>query len=221
LPFLLLLVSGGHTQFVLVNALGDYQRWGTTIDDALGEAFDKVAKMLSLGHPGGPQVEAEALKGDPARFDFPRPLLREDRLDFSFSGLKTAVRLAAMRIAPLDNSDVGDICASFQHTVTRIIEQRTIKALARFSEEFPEKKPLLVAAGGVAANRAISLVLKQVADRAGATLVVPPPALCTDNAAMVAWAGAERFVLGAFDRFDLRARARWPLDEQDMKVGQP
>ncbi len=220
-PYLLLLVSGGHTQFVLVNGIGDYQRWGTTIDDALGEAFDKVAKMLSLGHPGGPQVEAEALKGDPKRFDFPRPLLKQDRLDFSFSGLKTAVRLAATRIAPLDKSDVADICASFQYAVTRIIEQRTIKALARFSEEFAGKKPLLVVAGGVAANRAICDVLKEVADQAGARLVVPPAKLCTDNAAMVAWAGAERFVLGAFDRLDMRARARWPLDDQDMKVGQP
>jgi len=217
-PYLMLLVSGGHSQFVLVNGVGDYKRWGTTIDDALGEAFDKVAKMLGLDYPGGPEVEQQALKGDPERFDFPRPLLKEDRLDFSFSGLKTAVRLAAGRIAPLDEQDVADICASFQYAVTRIVGQRTNKALARFKQEFAGQNPTLVVAGGVAANQAIAKTLKEVTRKAGASLVVPPPALCTDNGAMVAWAGAERFVLGSVDRFDAVARARWPLDDPDMKV---
>ncbi|VAW13914.1 N(6)-L-threonylcarbamoyladenine synthase [hydrothermal vent metagenome] len=217
-PFLMLLVSGGHSQFLLVGGVGNYQRWGTTIDDALGEAFDKVAKMLELGYPGGPEVEREALEGDPMRFDFPRPLLREDRLDFSFSGLKTAVRLAAMRIAPLDEKDVSDICASFQYAVTRIIKQRTAKALARFRAEFPATPPALVVAGGVAANQAIAKILKEVTREAGARLELPPPSLCTDNGAMVAWAGAERFALNSFDRFDAVARARWPLDDPAMKV---
>jgi len=217
-PYLLLLLSGGHSQFLLVSGVGDYKRWGTTIDDALGEAFDKVAKMLGLDYPGGPEVEREALKGDYERFDFPRPLLKEDRLDFSFSGLKTAVRLAAGRIAPLDGKDVADICASFQYAVTRVIKQRAKKALVRFKEEFAGQKPTLVVAGGVAANQAIAKTLKEVTRHAGASLVVPPPALCTDNGAMVAWAGAERFVLGSVDGFDAVARARWPLDDEDMKV---
>jgi len=220
-PYLMLLVSGGHSQFVLVNGVGNYLRWGTTIDDALGEAFDKVAKMVGLDYPGGPEVEKQALTGDASRFDFPRPLLKEDRLDFSFSGLKTAVRLAAMAIAPLDDKDVADICASFQYAVTRVIKQRAEKALARFKEEFPEQSPTLVVAGGVAANQAIAKTLNEVTTSAGAKLVVPPPALCTDNGVMVAWAGAERFVLGSLDGFDAPARARWPLDDQDMKIAKP
>src|SRR6185312_11562639 len=131
-PYLMLLVSGGHSQFVLVRGVGDYERWGSTIDDALGEAFDKVAKLLALGVPGGPAVERIAKLGDPKRFKFPRPLLREERLDFSFSGLKTAVRLAAEQIAPLSDRDVADICASFQAAVTEIVAVRSEQALARF-----------------------------------------------------------------------------------------
>src|SRR6185437_10467558 len=132
-PYLLLLVSGGHSQFVLVRGVGDYERWGTTIDDALGEAFDKVAKLLDLGVPGGPEVERQARRGDPARFKFPRPLLREARLGFSFSGLKTAVRLAAESIAPLSDRDVADICASFQASVTEIVATRATQALRHFA----------------------------------------------------------------------------------------
>ena len=217
-PYLLLLVSGGHSQFLLVRGVGDYVRWGTTIDDALGEAFDKVAKMLSLGHPGGPQVERLALKGDPKRFNFPRPLLNQDRLDFSFSGLKTAVRLAAEKIAPLNQQDIADICAGFQQSVTDIISKRSEAALQRFQDEFPDIDPTMVVAGGVAANRAIGGALAKVTDTHNAQLVVPPAALCTDNGAMVAWAGAERFALGAIDGFDIPARARWPLDGKEMSV---
>lgn len=217
-PYLLLLVSGGHTQFVLVRGVGAYERWGTTIDDALGEAFDKVAKLLDLGNPGGPQVEAQAKLGDAHRFAFPRPLLREDRLDFSFSGLKTAVRLAAEHIAPLQPHDVADICASFQLAVTDIVTSRSAAALARFRAELPEASPTLVVAGGVAANMAIGDGLRRVAEAAGARLVVPPIPLCTDNGAMVAWAGAERLALGETDGLDSPARARWPLDSADMGV---
>ena len=215
-PYLMLLVSGGHSQFVLVRGVGDYQRWGSTIDDALGEAFDKVAKLLGLGQPGGPQVERQAALGDASRFRFPRPLLREQRLDFSFSGLKTAVRLAAEEIAPLSDKDVADICAGFQLAVAEIVSVRSTAALARFAQQLPDTPLRLVVAGGVAANTAIRTGLQRVAAEAGAQLVVPPIALCTDNGAMVAWAGAERLALGAADGLDFAAKARWPLDSADM-----
>lgn len=217
-PYLMLLVSGGHSQFVMVNGVGDYQRWGTTIDDALGEAFDKIAKMLDLGHPGGPLVEKAALTGDPKRFAFPRPLLKQKRLDFSFSGLKTAVRLAAEKIAPLTDQDVADICAGFQAAVTEIICKRSLAALERFRDERPEAVLQLVVAGGVAANQHIGEGLRSIAAEAGATLTIPPPALCTDNGAMIAWAGAERLALGRRDPLSFIAKARWPLDDSDMVI---
>jgi N6-L-threonylcarbamoyladenine synthase len=217
-PYLLLLVSGGHSQFVLVRGVGDHQRWGTTIDDALGEAFDKVAKLLDLGNPGGPEVERHAALGDPKRFRFPRPLRREPTLDFSFSGLKTAVRLAAEQIAPLTATDVADICAGFQAAVTDVVTHRAAAALERFRAELPATPPVLVVAGGVAANRAIGDGLRGVAAETGARLVVPPIAICTDNGAMVAWAGAERLALGDHADLDVSARARWPLDSADMEL---
>ncbi len=210
-PYLMLLVSGGHSQFVLVRGVGDYERWGSTIDDALGEAFDKVAKLLDLGSPGGPHVEKQALLGDPKRFRFPRPLLKEKTLDFSFSGLKTAVRLAAEEIAPLSDTDVADICAGFQAAVAEIVRVRAGQALERFGDG-----ATLVVAGGVAANKAIGRALQQEADVAGARLVIPPMALCTDNGAMVAWAGAERLALGSVDGMAFAAKPRWPLDSADM-----
>lgn len=217
-PYLMLLVSGGHSQFVLVRGVGDYERWGGTIDDALGEAFDKVAKLLSLGHPGGPAVERIARDGDARRFKFPRPLLREVRLDFSFSGLKTAVRLQAEALAPLTDTDVADIAASFQAAVVDIVATRSRQALERFKAELPGVVPQLVVAGGVAANRSIAAALVKVTADLGAKLVVPPIGLCTDNGAMVAWAGAERLALGARNGLDVAARPRWPLDTPDMKV---
>lgn len=217
-PYLMLLVSGGHSQFVLVRGVGDYERWGSTIDDALGEAFDKVAKLLDIGQPGGPMVEKLALAGDPRRFRFPRPLLKEDRLDFSFSGLKTAVRLAAEEIAPVSAQDIADICAGFQAAVTEVVTQRAGKAIRRFAQILPGQPIRLVVAGGVAANKAIGAGLRREAETAGAELIVPPPALCTDNGAMVAWAGAERLALAAIDGLDFIARPRWPLDAPDMDV---
>jgi N6-L-threonylcarbamoyladenine synthase len=215
-PYLLLLVSGGHSQFVLVRGVGDYARWGTTIDDALGEAFDKVAKFLGLGVPGGPDVEKLARTGDPARFRLPRPMLRDESLDFSFSGLKTAVRLAAERSAPLNAQDAADLCASFQAAVTDVLTARTRRALARFRAELPGVAPVLVVAGGVAANQAIGAGLCEAAADSAARLVVPPIQLCTDNGVMVAWAGAERLALGDRDGLDATAHARWPLDSPDM-----
>jgi N6-L-threonylcarbamoyladenine synthase len=218
-PYLLLLVSGGHSQFVLVRGVGEYERLGTTIDDALGEAFDKVAKMLNLGFPGGPQVEKWAQKGDPKRFDFPKPLLNQKRLDFSFSGLKTAVRLAAEDLAPLTDQNVADICASFQATIVKILEKRCTDALRYFEDHLPGAPATLVVAGGVAANKAIAAALEHVVDAAGAELVVPPFNLCTDNGAMIAWAGAERFHLGESHDAKFSARPRWPLNSEDMRVG--
>jgi N6-L-threonylcarbamoyladenine synthase len=217
-PYLMLLVSGGHSQFVLVEGVGRYRLWGTTIDDALGEAFDKVAKLLGLGVPGGPEVEKLARFGDPERFAFPRPLLREERLDFSFSGLKTAVRLMAERLAPLSDQDAADISASLQRTVAEIVAARTRSALARFAGIMPGQRLRMVVAGGVAANRTIGAALHRVADAAGAELIIPAPELCTDNGAMVAWAGAERLVLGATNALNIAARPRWPLDSPDMAV---
>ncbi len=212
-PYLMLLVSGGHSQIVLVKGVGDYERWGSTIDDALGEAFDKAAKLLGLGYPGGPEVEKAARNGDPKRFALPRPLLREKRLDFSFSGLKTALRLAAESVAPVSKTDIADLCASFQAAVTDIVAVRSAQALARFAAEYEDVVPTYVVAGGVAANAAIGSALREVARQTGANLVIPPPALCTDNGAMIGWAGAERFALGLVDGFDVAARPRWPLDE--------
>ncbi|AQS42278.1 MAG: tRNA N6-adenosine threonylcarbamoyltransferase [Candidatus Tokpelaia hoelldobleri] len=214
-PYLLLLVSGGHTQLVLVKGLGDYQRLGTTIDDALGEAFDKTAKLLGLPYPGGPAVEQAAQAGDSQRFAFPRPLKGAVRPDFSFSGLKTAVRQAAVALEPLKEQDIADICASFQAAVTDSLRERVARGLARFGGLFPAvETPALVVAGGVAANKAIRGALEDLCARYGFRFIAPPLALCTDNAAMIAWAGAEHFAHGEKSALDTAPRARWPLDEK-------
>jgi N6-L-threonylcarbamoyladenine synthase len=168
--------------------------------------------------PGGPEVEKLARLGDPDRFSFPRPLLREERLDFSFSGLKTAVRLMAEKLAPLPDQDVADICASFQRTVAEIVAVRTAAALQRLAAARPGRRLRMVVAGGVAANKTIGAALHRVADTASAELIIPPPALCTDNGAMVAWAGAERLALGATSGLDFAARPRWPLESADMAI---
>jgi N6-L-threonylcarbamoyladenine synthase len=211
-PYLLLLISGGHTQLLAVNGVGNYSRYGTTIDDALGEAFDKVAKLLGLGYPGGAQVEELAKKGRSDRFRFPRPLLGRDDCHFSFSGLKTAVRQAVERLPGLSLADKRDLCASFQSAVTGVLLDRTERAMERFIAASPSSGRVLVVAGGVAANKAIGEGLDDLCRRRGFDLNIPPPALCTDNAAMIAWAGAERLALGMIDGLDAPARARWPLD---------
>ena len=214
-PYLVLLVSGGHTQLICVRGLGDYQRWGTTIDDAIGEAFDKTAKLLGLPYPGGPNVEKAALNGDASRFRFPQPLKGQDRLDFSFSGLKTAVRQTASSMAPLSDADICDICASFQATAAASLCERTVRALKRFRQTFPDlAAPALVAAGGVASNKLIRSELTARCEQNGVRFVAPPLPLCTDNAAMIAWAGLERLEAGRFDTdaMDIAPRSRWPLD---------
>lgn len=214
-PYLLLLVSGGHTQILAVRGVGDYQRWATTIDDALGEAFDKTAKMLGLPYPGGPNVEKAAASGDAGRFAFPRPMKGSAQPDFSFSGLKTAVRQAASAIEPLSDRDVADICASFQAAVADALGDRVSRALARFRREFPDTAaPALVVAGGVAANHTIKATLERLCAEARFAFVAPPLKLCTDNAAMIAWAGIERMREGLAQEngFDFVPRSRWPLD---------
>ncbi len=210
-PYLLLLVSGGHSQLVAVNGVGDYSRLGSTVDDALGEAFDKAAKLLGLPYPGGPRVEQTAAGGDPTRFDFPRPMAGRKNPDFSFSGLKTAVRLEAERIAPLTNTDVADLCASFQAAAVDVIVDRCRAAL-RLLGQAQRPPNALVAAGGVAANGAIRRALARLCAESGLKLALPPPDLCADNGAMIAWAGLERFRLGLVDGMDFAARPRWPLD---------
>jgi N6-L-threonylcarbamoyladenine synthase len=211
-PYCLFLASGGHTQIVAVRGIGDYVRIGTTVDDAIGEAFDKTAKLLGLGYPGGPQVEQEAREGNPVRFDLPRPMVGRADADFSLSGLKTALRLEAEKIAPLSDRDVADLCASFQQAVADVVLDRLRAGLAIFRERYGPPTAL-VAAGGVAANHTIRKALHRNAYEAGTVLVAPPAELCTDNGAMIAWAGAERLALGLTDGLDVAPRARWPLGE--------
>lgn len=216
-PYLLLLVSGGHTQLLAVRGVADYVRLGTTIDDAVGEAFDKVAKMLSLPYPGGPSVEREALTGDPEAFDFPRPMQGRAEPNFSLSGLKTAVRLAAERIAPLSDQSVRDLCASFQAAVVDVMVERTRVGLKAFRSAHG-KPTCLVVAGGVAANKSIQRGLARLATEAGLKLIAPPLHLCGDNGAMIAWAGIERLRLGLTDGLDAPPRPRWPLEAKPAPV---
>jgi N6-L-threonylcarbamoyladenine synthase len=219
-PFCLFLASGGHTQILGVRGVGDYLRLGGTLDDAIGEAFDKTAKLLGLGYPGGPLVEKEAAHGDPARFALPRPMVGRRDADFSLSGLKTALRLEAEKIAPLRDQDVADLCASFQQAVLDVVKDRLRSGLAMFRVRIGTPSAL-VCAGGVAANQTIRKALHRVAFEIGTDLVAPPPALCTDNGAMIAWAGAERLALGLTDALDVAPRARWPLDQVTKVVAEP
>ncbi len=217
-PYLLLLVSGGHSQLLAVEDVGRYRRLGTTVDDALGEAFDKCAKLLGLGFPGGPQVERAAARGDATRFALPRPLVGTPGCDFSFSGLKTALRQVAEDIAPLSDQDVADLAASFQAAAADAVVDRCRAALRDFNEAVGKPPTALVAAGGVAANQTIRAQLDALCREAGVPFAVPPPHLCTDNAVMIAWAGAERLAADLAPDPALAARARWPLDEAAMPV---
>ena len=221
-PFLLLLVSGGHCQLLIVESVGSYRRLGTTLDDAPGEAFDKTAKLMGLGFPGGPAVERKAEAGDAARFDFPRALLGRKGCDFSFSGLKTALRVKLDRLreeGAVSEQDQADLCAGFQAACVEALSRVTTKAMGLFREAHPDTNaPVLAVAGGVAANQAVRASLDQAAEAQGFTLIAPPLALCTDNAAMIAWAGLERFAAGHEDDLTLAPRPRWPLDETAKPV---
>jgi N6-L-threonylcarbamoyladenine synthase len=207
-PYLVLLATGGHCQLLIAEGVGRYRRLGTTMDDAVGEAFDKGAKMLGLPYPGGPEVERRAETGDAKRFDLPRPLKGRPGCDFSFSGLKTALRQTIEALPPgkLSEQDIADACASLQAAITEVMIDRTKNALREF------RGKTLVVAGGVAANVMLRAALTKLADEHGLQFVAPPLRLCTDNGAMIAWAGLERLRLGLTDGLDFAPTPRWPLD---------
>jgi N6-L-threonylcarbamoyladenine synthase len=215
-PYLILLVSGGHCQFLVAQGPGTFSRLGGTIDDAPGEAFDKTARLLGLPQPGGPSVERAALEGDARRFRLPRPLLDRPGCDMSFSGLKTALLRERDRIVAekggITVQDRSDLCASFQAAVTDVLAEKSRRALDEYLALEPDM-PLFAVAGGVAANTSIRAALETVSTERGARFLAPPLALCTDNAAMIAWAGIERFRAGDSDDMSLAARPRWPLDQ--------
>ena len=213
-PYLLLLVSGGHTQLLSVKGLGDYQRLGSTVDDAAGEAFDKSAKVMGLGFPGGPNVERIAKKGDPHAVKLPRPFKGKDHADFSFAGLKTAVA-RAFEASDKSDSSKANIAASFQQAVCDVLGERTLRAMTMFRKDIdaaPNSPQRFVVAGGVAANSQIRNTLDALCAENDFTLLAPPLKFCTDNAAMIALAGAEHYALGNFDSMEVKARPRWPLD---------
>ena len=207
-PFLLLLISGGHCQLLGVEGVGKFRLYGTTVDDAVGEAFDKTAKLLDLPYPGGPRIEALAKQGNAKRYVLPRPMRGREGADFSFSGLKTAVR----QLVQSEKVNVADVAASFQAAVIDILVERTRAAMEMFRGDFPQARDAaLVVAGGVASNGAIRQALTDLAVQEGFQKKIPPPGLCTDNAAMIAWAGVEKGQLAQFDGIGVSPRARWPL----------
>ncbi|MEG6508178.1 tRNA (adenosine(37)-N6)-threonylcarbamoyltransferase complex transferase subunit TsaD [Methyloligella sp. 2.7D] len=213
-PYLLLLVSGGHTQLLVAEGVGRYSRLGTTLDDALGEAFDKAAKLLGLDYPGGPEVEKLAAQGTDS-IPLPRPMLGRTEPHFSLAGLKTAVRHAALQREPLDAQTAADLCASFQEAVAEVVQDRTRRAMGLYLDRVGEDAPRnLVVAGGVAANQRLRSALQTLCDAEGFGLFTPPLALCSDNGAMIAWAGLERLAAGLTDDMHAPARARWPLDPE-------
>src|SRR5271154_1379218 len=210
-PYLVLLVSGGPSQLLVCAGVGQYRQLGTTLDDAAGEAFDKSAKLLGLAQPGGPAIEAAARGGDPRRFPLPRPMRGRDGCDFSFSGLKTAIRECIAAAQPGDAQTVADLAAAIELAICDALVDRTARALRWFREHYPQGTSL-VAAGGVAANARLRARLAALAGDAGLDFVAPPGALCTDNGAMIAWAGIERLRLDLVDPLDAPVRPRWPLD---------
>lgn len=223
-PYLLLLVSGGHCQILVVKGPGEYERLGTTIDDAAGEAFDKVAKMLGLGYPGGPMIEKMAAIGDENRFTLPHPLKGSGDLNLSFSGLKTAVRKIIesygngnIEETVLPRKDAADVCACFQKTACECLLDKLSKAADYFKQKYPEGKNVVVA-GGVAANTYLRSRLESMAENKGLVFAAPPIRLCTDNGVMIAWAGLERFQKGYTDSLDFKPRPRWPLDANAPKA---
>ena len=224
-PYLLLLVSGGHCQILIVKGVGDFERLGTTIDDAAGEAFDKIAKMLGLGYPGGPMIEKMAALGDEKRFVLPRPLQNSGDCNLSFSGLKTAVRKIIESYSPdsniehaiLSKQDTADICASFQLAATESLVHKLQKAIVTFRTKYPHGKDLVVS-GGVAANTYLRNRLKLLAETEGLKFSAPPIRFCTDNGVRIAWAGMERGLKGMYNDLDFKPRPRWPLDADAPKA---
>ena len=223
-PYLLLLTSGGHCQILIAEGVGKFKKLGATVDDAAGEAFDKAAKMMGLGYPGGPKVEQCALTGDPNRFDFPRPMVGKPGCDLSFSGLKTAVRRAIENFSPdgilehakLTQQDIADLCACFQRAVLESLCSRLENGIKLFKRQAPDGTHLVVA-GGVAANKALRQALENLAKKYKLTFAAAPMNLCTDNGAMVAWAGMEHFRIGLTDPLDFSPRPRWPLDPSSKR----
>jgi len=210
-PYLLLLASGGHCQFVAVLGLGKYKILGATIDDAVGEAFDKVAKMLNLPFPGGPEIEKRAKFGDPYKYKFPKPIINSGDCNMSFSGLKTAVRTLIISLQEIDEAVINDIAASFQFTIGEILSSKTLEAIRSYKQITNDKN--IVIAGGVAANKYLQEILSSCAGLHGYKLIYPPTHLCTDNAAMIAYVGLERYNSGLFTPLNFCPKARWSLEE--------
>ena len=210
-PYLLLLISGGHSQYLCVRNLGEYKRLGTTIDDAIGEAFDKTAKLLDIEFPGGPQIEVLAKKGDPNRYDLPKPIFNKGGCNLSFSGLKTAILKIVKKIKT--DQEKFDLAASFQKTVIEILDKKTRIAFKEFEKQVNPKEKKFVVAGGVAANKEIRNMLVNLCKEKNYDPIFPPIELCGDNAAMIAMVGLEKFKLKKFNNLDYPAKPRWPLDE--------
>ena len=210
-PYLLLLISGGHTQFLEVNGVNNYKRLGTTIDDALGEAFDKTAKLLGIEFPGGPKIESLAKKGDKNYFKLPKPILNKGGCNLSFAGLKTAVLKLSKNIK--NENEKYHLAASFQKTINEILSEKTKVAMKEFLKNKNNKKNIFVIAGGVASNLSIRENLKNLSNEKNFIPIFPPTNLCSDNAAMIAWAGIERFKINLIDNLEFLSKARWPLDK--------
>ena len=210
-PYLLLLISGGHSQYLGVKNLNNYKRFGTTIDDAIGEAFDKTAKLLGIEFPGGPQIEILAKKGDPDKYDLPKPIFNKGGCNMSFAGLKTAILKITQKIKT--EQERFDLAASFQRTVMEILYKKTKIAFSEFEKQFKPREKKFVVAGGVAANKGIRNMLVQLCKEEGYQAIFPPIELCGDNAAMIAMVGLEKFKIKKFDNLDYPAKPRWPLDQ--------
>ena len=210
-PYLLLLVTGGHTQLIIVKGVGDYERLGTTIDDALGEAYDKTAKSLNLGYPGGPIIEKLAEIGDGSAISFPRPLYNSKEMNFSFSGLKTAVKQEIDSSLPINEKLRSNICAAFQDSVIDILENKLQMAVDYFKKNYSNDVDVVLA-GGVASNKAIFSSINKMSKKKNFNVHVSPKELCTDNAAMIAWAGIERYKINLTNNLEFPSQARWPLD---------